>query len=83
MRISDLPEIDFISCDACRAPFDRAHSTMVMGIEKPSEGELILGLCANCMGILSGSNREAADDISRKAEATARLRPNRIRKPNT
>jgi hypothetical protein len=82
MRVNDLPGIDFISCDACRAPFNRDHPPMVMGIES-SEGELVLGLCATCMRVLAGNDHEAAEAISSKADATARLRPNRMRKPQT
>lgn len=80
MRLTELPDIDFISCDACRAPFDRKHPPMVMGIESPDEGELVLGLCVPCMGVLTGNDQKAAAAISSKADATARLRPHRLRK---
>lgn len=75
MKVDDC-DIDFDTCDACRSKFCRSRPPMVIavGLEQ-NKRELVMALCASCLQKVSKGNR----DIAEKAEATARLRPGRLR----
>jgi hypothetical protein len=78
MKVDGLPNLDFTSCDCCRATFSRARPPLVLGIEQDGK-ELILGLCAGCMTIMTSPDRSKGAAVSERAGATARLRRGRLR----
>jgi hypothetical protein len=81
MKVDGLPDVDFTSCDACRQPFSETCAPTAFGIEPDGAPELIVGLCSKCMAAFAGADPAKAAAVSGKAEATARLRPGRLRTP--
>jgi hypothetical protein len=81
MKPMPLPSnMRFDDCDGCRQVFSRRARPMVMTLEGP-EGSLTFGVCAGCALTLSGDDRTAAEQLSARVEATARLRLNRMEAP--
>jgi hypothetical protein len=81
MKRAPLPSnMKFDDCDGCRLVFSRRARRFVVTMVGP-EGSLTFGICAGCALTLSGDDRTAAEQLSARVEATARLRPNRTEAP--
>lgn len=70
----------FDNCDGCRVRFSKRNTPMVATLGNDRES-LTIGVCAACALALAGEDRSAAEQLSARVEATARLRPNRTEAP--